>query len=73
MNIGCCIRDPILCARLADLLSQEGFDCELFKHESAIVRTLRHRGGIDLLLDDAGDQTRDQAIGAVRDGAGCSP
>ena len=25
-------------------------------------------GGVDLLLDGAGDQTRDQAIGAIRDG-----
>lgn len=54
MNIACCIRDSLLGARLADMLVREGLDYELFKHESALMRVLRHRGGIDLVLIDIG-------------------
>ncbi len=44
---------------------------EVFDYHAADwVRQVRAavRGGVDLLLDGAGGQTRDQAIGAVRDG-----
>jgi DNA-binding response OmpR family regulator len=54
MNIACCIRDALLAAQVADSLVRERFDYELFKHESALMRVLRHRGGIDLVLIDIG-------------------
>jgi DNA-binding response OmpR family regulator len=56
MNIACCIRDPIAGAQLADLLVAGGLDYELFRHESALMRVLRHRGGIDLVLIDIGHE-----------------
>jgi len=56
MNIACCIRDPLLGAQLADMLMQDGLDYELFRHESALMRVLRHRGGIDLALIDIGHE-----------------
>jgi DNA-binding response OmpR family regulator len=54
MNIALCIRDVFLGSQLADLLVREGYDYELFKHESALMRVLRHRGGVDLVLIDIG-------------------
>jgi DNA-binding response OmpR family regulator len=50
------MRDPLVRAQLADLLAQEGFEYELFNHESALMRVMRHRGGIDLVLLDIGHE-----------------
>jgi NADPH:quinone reductase len=51
---------------LRSLGAREVFDY----HDPGWVRRVRAAvpGGVDLLLDGAGGQTRDQAIGAVRDG-----
>lgn len=54
MNIALCIRDHFLGSQLAELLVREGYDYEAFKHESALTRVLRHRGGVDLALIDIG-------------------
>lgn len=54
MNIALCIRDHFLGSQLSELLVREGYDYEAFKHESALTRVLRHRGGVDLALIDIG-------------------
>src|SRR5438093_580148 len=54
MNIACCIDDPVFGAKLADRLATEGFDCEMFDHEAAVLRALRHRRAIDLALFELG-------------------
>jgi len=53
-NIACCTRDNFLASQLGELIAKEGFDCEHFKHEAALMRMLRHRGGIDLVIIDLG-------------------
>jgi len=54
MNIALCMRDHFIGAQVSDLMVREGFGYELFRHESALMRVLRHRGGIDLALIDIG-------------------
>jgi DNA-binding response OmpR family regulator len=63
MNIACCIRDPFLGSELPELLVREGLDYELFRHESALMRALRHRGAIDLALIEMGpDATAEESV-----------
>lgn len=63
MNIACCIRDPFLGGELPEMLVREGLDYELFRHESALMRALRHRGAIDLALIEMGnDATAEESV-----------
>lgn len=57
MNLACCFRDPRLSADLPRVLLSHGFKYELFEHEAALLRRLRHRGGFDLVLLDIGNDT----------------
>ncbi|NRF68445.1 response regulator transcription factor [Aquincola sp. S2] len=61
MNIACCIRNEFLAAELPELLVRHGLDYELFRHEIALMRALRHRGGIDLVIVDVGNDSAMEA------------
>jgi DNA-binding response OmpR family regulator len=53
-TIACCTRDALLGAQIGDMLQAQGLRHELFPNESALMRMLRHRGGMGLVLIDLG-------------------
>ena len=49
MSIACYISDDAISRNVQQILTQAGFECECFKSETALLRTLRHRN-FDLIL-----------------------